>query len=71
MRFNLHLEENEEITTLGITTALLDFVRQHNEFHCTSQYIKPIDIEDIANIIKIICESDKKWLEYIKELQNE
>ena len=71
MRFELHLEENEEITALGITKALCDFVNQTNDFNGVIRYKKPLFLEDIANILKVICESDKRWFDSIKEQYNE
>ena len=71
MKIQMHLEENEKVTALGVAKALCDFVNETNDFNCTSRYVRPLFLEDIADILKIICESDKRWAEIVMELQNE
>lgn len=71
MKFYANLEENEKVTELGIAKALVEFVQETNEFYGLNQYKKPISVEDIADVLKIVSLSDRKWGEWLNKVQNE
>lgn len=77
MKFELHLEENEtseDINTLSITNALLNFLDIHNSHVIKKPVQEACSIifkQDIADIIYILYNSTNKYMNKLKEQDNE